>query len=200
MSIADQLTVEALLLRQLTGDEVGHFDALAAIADGAIAEELPDVVFDGVVEDAEVTVDGVAGSELWLPYRPVIDVASVTVNGSAVDLADIKVNKWGPLRRLCGHWGGARATVVVTYTYGLASAPQNIKTVASELVAQHARNPTNVRQEAIDGYSLTYGGGMGGPIMGLTQTQRRTLARYKRRHTSIEMTAEGAWFNRSVTA
>lgn len=186
MALTDIAHVQALLMRDLTGDEVSYFPSLLELAEGVVMQWMPDMVFTGA-DDFTESVNGSRSDELWLPYRPVNSVASVYIDGSLLDPTEYVVNRWGPMRRYCGHWGGERATVTATFNAGLDTVPLDIQLATADILAGQYRNPGQIRQESIDGYSLTYAGaGSVGSSLGLTRQSVRTLNRYRRRPTSVE--------------
>lgn len=70
-------------------------------------------------------------------------------------------------------------TVDVTFTHGWATVPPLVKAVALSVAARVYDNPSGLRSEQIDDYSATRAGtddDLAG--VSLTETERRTLARY----------------------
>ena len=81
-------------------------------------------------ETSTVVVTGGWGNLLGLP-GPVTAVASVLLDGDAVDADDYEVLPNG-LWRHCG-WGRAPVPVTVTYTHGLATIPVDIVDLVCQL-------------------------------------------------------------------
>lgn len=116
------------------------------------------------------THNGRNRSRLWLKRRPVVSVASVTINGTALD--NTTSDAWtfqpetGELRRGNGHdaepfapwfpWG--LQNIVVTYTGGYSPIPADVKQ-ATILWARHLADATKAsglyQSEAIGDYSYT---------------------------------------------
>lgn len=120
------------------------------------------------------THDGRNRSRLWLRRRPIVSVASVTINGTALD--NTTSDAWvfhpatGELRRGNGHeaeqfaawfpWG--LQNIVVTYTGGYNPIPADVKH-ATILWARHladaAQTGGMIASESIGDYSYSLGPG-----------------------------------------
>lgn len=193
MTFATREDVEAFLVRSLTDAELPHIDRLLERADDRIRGYVPGVSFDAVVNNASATLRGSGSDELWLPGRPVVAVDQVTVDGEILDPGEYVAPRWGPLRRLCGSWGGRSRVVEVTWDYGLASPPGDVVDVAADLVRWAIANPTNVRQTTIGSYSETVGGGSPAGLE-LTSSHKRTLGRYRAKATSVLVEPSGPFW------
>ncbi len=96
-----------------------------------------------LVTDDEVVLAGSWAGALVLPEQPVVSVSAVTLNSRALvsgvdyELAagTLQFSSYGSLHgtwpgsqgstgREAGFWGGAEATVAVTYTHGFATVPE----------------------------------------------------------------------------
>lgn len=130
------------------------------------------------VEDDEITMAGSYSYELPLPKGPVTEVSAVTVDGSSVSDWDLVKDKLirsslddaSPfVTPTTPHWGGPHVVVAVTYTHGFATVPDEVKDVCFDLLAMAWHNPTGVRSQAIDGYSVTFGGTRGSDVDPLTR-------------------------------
>ena len=102
--------------------------------------------------DHTITLRGVWGPHLTLPAGPVVSVAAVEIGGTPI-------NDWWLVRDDLvrhGGWGGTSTEVQVTYTHGFEAVPADVKAVCLEVVARGWVNPSGVRSETIDGYSVTY--------------------------------------------
>ena len=76
------------------------------------------------VAEETVTVDGPGGCVLALPTRNLIEVESLTENGTAVDVATLDVSRTkGTVRKYpYGYWTGRDGGIEVTMTHGLTEA------------------------------------------------------------------------------
>lgn len=123
------------------------------------------------------------GGRVWLPQRPVVEVADVQLDGQTV----------GFVR--CGdtlHVDVDVCDVDVTYTYGYDPVPGEVVAVVALLAARLAVNGTGVKQESVGSYSVTYASGDAG---GLTRREMRTLSRY--RHAAVgSVTTPSKWSSR----
>lgn len=125
---------------------------------------------------ATYTVEGTGQQSIPLPRYPVIAVQSVTVDGVAVtDYTRIGSN----LYRIAGYGGTSpyAATVVVTYTYGYTTVPDDVKGAVLEMAAQAYDNPTRLAREQIDDYVAQSPSGAGG--VGLTPYAATVAGRYR---------------------
>lgn len=125
------------------------------------------------IEDDEITLVGSYSYELKLPKGPVSEVSEVTVDGSSVSDWDLvkdtlvrsSIDDASPfLTPTTPHWGGPHVEVAVTYTHGFATVPDEAKDVCFDLLAMIWHNPAGVRSQAIDGYSVTFGGARGSDV------------------------------------
>jgi hypothetical protein len=155
MTIATQADVEAHILRPLTAQELTYLPKLLAAADARIGDALPYIKWDGVSNNANVTMKGSGVFEIWLPGRPVINVDSVTVDGVLWDPLQYDWSEWGDVAIDRGEWD-RRSTITIVWDYGYAAPPVDIVNVAADLVKWGIVNPTGLRQEAIQSYSATY--------------------------------------------
>ena len=185
--------VEDLLGEDLTAS-TDRVNRLIERAEGIVAGELPGFVF-GAVVDAEVTIDPDGDDFLELPFYPVTGITSVTVNGAALAATDYTFDTLGFVRRrvtsvadpstdtgLTYRWPDRGVDIVVTYSYGVASAtpPAEVVAVVAELAAGRIVNPSQAAQESLGDRSISFGSG-GATGDGLNDDQRRRL-RHWRRH------------------
>lgn len=128
-----------------------------------------------------VVLRGVYGTDLLLPFGPVAAVSAVEVDGQALGVNDYDVVRDELVRR--AGWGGTSVEVEVTYTHGLAVVPDEVKAVCLDVAARSYANPTGVRSETIDGYSVTYAGA--GAAVGLWPGDRSSLSAFHRSAASV---------------
>lgn len=93
----------------------------------------------------QITLDANGAGVLFLPERPVTAVSAVTVDGTALTVAnDVDWYSYGALYRdrdRGGTWGDERQSVVVTYTHGYATIPDDIKRVCVKRAARILGSP-----------------------------------------------------------
>lgn len=118
------------------------------------------------------STEGYGQQAISLPRQPVVAVTSVTVDGLAT--ADY-VLRGSTLYRLA-RWGGTSpyaALLVVTYTYGWAAPPDDVKEAVLFMAAQSYGNPSGVQRIQIDDYSETYAPNGSAPPADWRATARR---------------------------
>lgn len=178
MTIATQTDVEASLQRALTTTESGFILDLLARADGLIASELPGVGFAGTARST-ADVPGADTFEVWLPNRPVLNVVSVTLDGTVLTYGqDYDWSEFGDLDRTSGTKVWARTSdISVVWDHGLVAPPPDLVSVAADIVASSITNPTGIRQESIGQYSYTLADASA--RMRVSDDQRRILDHYR---------------------
>jgi hypothetical protein len=179
MTIATQADVEALLLRPLSANEATYIADLLARADGLVFRELPGWRFTSVLNNQTATLPGTDHFETWFTGRPVVAVASVTLNGDLLRYGeDYDWHEFGDLSRTSGTKMWARTDDIdVVYSYGLAAAPEDIVAVAADLCVSAISNPTGIRQETVGQYSYTLADAAAG--MALSVDQAAILNHYR---------------------
>lgn len=197
-ALADLTAVEARLGRPLTGLEADRATALLADASALVRSyTLQDFQR---VDHETVVVRGQQG-EIRLPQRPVIDVTVVVAIGAG-GAPDIPVVGWqwdgldiirtapnSPIINLPELWYeddvvAYPSTYRVTYSHGAAMVPPDVVAVVASMVLRTLTAPTlagGVTGETIGPYSYrTDGSGVGTAVV-MTETDRRVLARYRRK-------------------
>lgn len=147
----------------LTTAEQARADTLLDTATGLIQDATGQTIF--LVEDDTLTRRAVSADRFRLPQRPVVEVASVAVDGAALadgawylqgdeivhgtrfGLAD----EWWPLG-----FRGPNHTMTIVYTHGYPVIPESVKSVCLEMVVRVWANPGSVIQEGIAGEVTTY--------------------------------------------
>jgi hypothetical protein len=115
--------------------------------------------FISKVEDDVVTLDAQPSNILSLPELPVTAVTSVTVGGVLLSSTFYTWNRNGIIRR-SGIWGYYPKTVVVVYTHGYATIPDDLKMATCELAARAFQSGSGgslaaVTESLESGYSYT---------------------------------------------
>ncbi|WP_431881572.1 hypothetical protein [Micromonospora chalcea] len=156
-------------------------------ADAATAEMLIEMVSDEVrgfcgwhitpVATDTLTVDGSGGNVLTLPTLRLIEVVSVTENGTEVDVDTVQWSANGYLWRDTP-WTRALRGVEVEIRHGYADTRPELAAIVCAAVARGMANPSGVARETSGGESVTYATQDGGPLSaGLTELEQRLLSR-----------------------
>lgn len=130
-----------------------------------------------VVEET-ITLDGAGGSLLLLPTLNVEDITSVTVNGTALDVAELEWSQKGMVRRNC--WPHKFRSIVVTYRHGFETAP-DLMQIAQQVVANAISSPLGATSEQAGALSVSWATTAPGVSGGLSLLQRdyAVLDQYK---------------------
>lgn len=105
---------------------------------------------------------------LILPELPVVDVASVVVDGVPV------AAKWSPAGVVTVP-GVLSGPAVVTYTHGYPVIPPAVRRVTLGVAKRAYENPSQYQQESGPGASISYGPSQGRSVLGLTEDEQRDL-------------------------
>lgn len=123
------------------------------------------------VEDDDQELRGNWTDRLWLPQKPVVDVSEVSVRhqgemaATTLDVSAYTVDRRGLLQRLdgwwwghdpAGCWGGPAGQVLVTYSHGYTTVPEDIRAATLALASRAMSNPDGAESESIGSYSITY--------------------------------------------
>lgn len=162
-------------LARLTGDDTLNSprgDLLLQMASAVIRNHCRQTL--DLVEDDAVELRGTTARRLLLPERPVVSVASVTLDGETVAATEYTKVRDG-LWRTAG-WGGRDQLVTVTYTHGFgpgSAALGTIEAICLQVAARAAANPQSLDSYGADGVSLSFGGGVA-----LTSAEQAILGRF----------------------
>lgn len=161
MAFATSSDLATRLQRSFTAAEAAAADALLADATGYLQAEIGQLVERGT-RTVELRFPP-CGSPIRLPQQPVVSVASVTLNGSAI--TDWVLDSEGRIHR-DGGWPADTdgfTRVAVVFTFGVTDVPAELRTwccvLAAGALAQSARgtlSPSGVASERIDDYSISY--------------------------------------------
>lgn len=144
----------------VSDSEIAQAEANLEEASDKIRDYLSQTI--DLVTDDVVTIWGSGTRALTLPELPVVSIASIVCNGTAI--TDWTVDQYGLVWRnstgydYCaqpGYWSRS-LQYVVTYTHGYAVVPGIIKTTALRLARSAVGRPDGVAQESVAGYSATY--------------------------------------------
>jgi hypothetical protein len=178
--LADRLGVT------FSASEIDRAETLLTLASGLIQEETRQQI--ELVEDDEFTVHGLTEGMILLPERPVVSVASVTLDGDPIAADTYHVDgdylvrsgvAWGEFLGGYEWFGWGDSPLVVTYTHGFSSIPDAIRAVCLEVAVRAYVNPGSVTQEAYGSERTSYGA-VG---LSLTPDERRIVRRVTRRRT-----------------
>jgi hypothetical protein len=131
------------------------------------------------------------GGVVTLPQRPVVDVASVSVNGTATadwwqEGDEILVRAWAWDQPPAAH---RAPQVTVTYTHGWDPVPGDIQAIVMQAANRVMVNPSGIRSETVGGESVTYLIPAVGEYLGvlLSRTEQKVLDRYRRTAASVRL-------------
>lgn len=124
------------------------------------------------------------GGVVTLPQRPVVDIASVSIDGTATvdwwqDGNDLLFRSWTWASPPAAH---RAPQVEVMYTHGWDPVPGDITAIVMQAANRVIVNPGGIRSETVGGESVTYLVPSTGEILGvlLSRTEMRVLDRYRR--------------------
>lgn len=169
---------------------------LLEIATGTIQDFTGQML--GLVEDDEIRIRATFGRSFQLPERPVLSVASITLEDEDVAASayrwgsDGKVTfarSWevavnGPLAAQGGSWGGSERFLNVVYTHGYEVIPPSIKGVCIDLVRRGIVAPDAdiIGQESLGSYNVSYNADAASV---LSKPEENKLRRYRQRNTTV---------------
>lgn len=166
MAFATADDLEARLGVTFTPSETTQADAFLDDATAYLQAEIGQLIEAGT---ATYTTRWRGDGPIRLPQSPVTGITSVELNGAATtdfDFIDQELHLqgwWGGETRFDGPWTGTYIDVTVTFTYGYAAVPAELKTwalaLASQMMASAAGGSLgmpSVRSETIDDYSVSY--------------------------------------------
>ncbi|MEG8275772.1 hypothetical protein [Streptomyces sp. AHA2] len=126
-----------------------------------------------------------------LPQRPVVDIDTVLIDGTATqdwwqDGNDLLLRSWTWDRPPAAH---RPPQVTVTYTHGFDEVPGDIKAIVLQAANRVIVNPSGIRSETVGGESVTYLIPAVGEYLGvlLSRTEQRVLDRYRRTAGSVNL-------------
>lgn len=157
MALVDLDGLEAALGYQLRPAEEGIANSVISQVTSGV-EAYTGLSFVHVVDDV-ITTQADSHGIVELHKGP-IDLVSSVKNLQGQELLDridpflTNTVQWDGSREVYGL--GAFQTVVLTYTHGLAAAPQDLRDVAVSMAARQVINPAGIRQETVGGISVTY--------------------------------------------
>lgn len=144
--------------------EQARADALLTSASGLIQEHTGQTIL--LVSNDSFTRPGSYSDRIGLPQRPVVSVASVTVDGTALTAGSdfyidgdelVRMGTASPWHGLpAPGWGNPWQSIVVVYTHGYATIPARIKAICQEMVVRVWVNPGSVIQESVGDVQTTY--------------------------------------------
>lgn len=187
---------------QVTIADAKRYGVLRAIA--AVTEEIQNYTRQQIEykADDEVTLDVEAGrTKIMLPELPVISVSKVVEDGDELTAGsdeDYQLGQYGILHRVNGEWEAGIQILVVTYTHGYSTIPDDIRDVAARAVARayqaglkaaEVEGLTGVQALSLGDYSVQFGseqaGGTGDSSLGasaapmLLRSEKEMLHKYR---------------------
>lgn len=193
-ALAEQSDIESLLGRALTDVEEPRLDALLASASARFRTEAGGRQFGA---GTATTVLRVVDGAVHLPQQPVNSVTSVkaidtdgtpgaTIGTWVFDgIGEVRVDDWWITQINApalaeDDWSG---TVEVTYTYGYATIPDDVRWAVAGMVVRALASTaagSGIESETIGGYSYRLGGAATSGILGMTADEVAIARRYRR--------------------
>lgn len=148
-------------------------------------------------EDDEVTLDGTGTSKLLLPELPATAVDSVVEDDDELDSDEFKLGQHGILHRVGAAWPRGVQNIVVTYTHGYETIPDDVASICVRAAARayqaglktdDAEGVPGVASMGLGDYNVAFGAEGGGTMEGilgasaamlLLPSERRVLNRYR---------------------
>lgn len=176
-----------------SGDEADRAEALLADA-SALVRNYTQQNITRVTDDTAL-LEATTETLLYLPQRPVISVAAVSVAGAALAVGDWIVQGdaiyrhfgWGRSRGASGRWNQPD-TVTVTYTHGYDAVPGDIVRVVCKLAQASWLNREGYRSASVGGISITLDTSTVG-VGALGPDDKQVLDRYRRPRRSVQLAA-----------
>jgi hypothetical protein len=126
-----------------------------------------------------------------LPQRPVVDIDSVLVDGTATydwwqEDNELLLRSWTWDLPPAAH---RAPQITVTYTHGWDPVPGDIQAIVMQAANRVLVNPSGIRSEAVGGESVTYLIPTTGEYLGvlLSRTEKKVLDRYRRTAGSVRL-------------
>lgn len=158
----------------------GYWQRALSAAEAYTAQMLIDMATDEVqghcgwhiapTQTDTVTVDGSGGVIQALPTLRLVDLVSLTEDGTAVDLTGVQWSEAGYLWRSTP-WTRALRGLVAEIEHGYAETPQSVAKLICELVARSMNKPSGVARESSGGESVNY------ELAEMTEQEQRLLDR-----------------------
>lgn len=127
-------------------------------------------------EDVELTLDGTGTQVLLLPTMHLVEVASVTDDGNAVDLADIQWWANGVVFNAT-RWTCERGAITINITHGYDPVPPDVQAVVQALATRAVANTQGLTSKTVGPFSETYAQPATGQV--LLDAERAVLSRYR---------------------
>jgi hypothetical protein len=183
----------------LTTAEQTRANTLLADASGLIADHAKQQI--ALVADDELTMPGTTDDRIRLPERPVVSVASITLDGQTlgqgkdwylngdeiIRLSSMYVQNGGLdamldapylLGRSFG-WPGQKLVIVYTHGYTDDALPKLVKSICLEMVVRVWVNPGSVARETVGNTATVYDNMRFSPSgLLLTDTEKKELRRF----------------------
>lgn len=138
-----------------------------------------------LVEDDEIEIQGNTDSWLYLPERPVSEVASITIDGGDELVAGTDYKRTKDSASLWRHCGWSTciyepATVAITYTHGREVGHRRLQFARSSVLGVSKAaysNVSGVTSESIDDYRVTFPDAVAA-VMAENENLSKALRRY----------------------
>lgn len=166
-----------------------------------------------------VLLPGTWSRDLRLPGGPVRSISTIAVNGETLSPAEYEWNDRDLVRRSSGgisslseedlsiewsmfgtggaswraghHWGGPASTIRVAYSWGFDDVPGVVRALTLRIAARTIGNVSEVTQESLANYSVTYSSSARFSGSHVSDGERRRLRRMFGAGTAGTFTVEG---------
>lgn len=129
---------------------------------------------------AVATLDGSSCHSLWLPSLLVTAVTSVVEDSVALTVVTgFDWTSYGKLIRVNRCWTWKPRAVVVTYTHGYATVPDDVKDICLAVAGRLYRNPGALQSKTVGGVAWTAAGDSAEVGGGLTESELEDLTPYR---------------------
>lgn len=126
------------------------------------------------------TLDGTGERSLWLPSLLVTAVASVVEDGQTLTVVTgFDWTSYGKLIRVGRCWTCKPRSVVVTFTHGYATVPDDVKDICLSVAGRLYRNPAGLRSKTVGAVSWTTAGAATDGGGDLNEFERKDLTPYR---------------------
>lgn len=155
MALATIEQLESYLGTVITGPSAVASAQLALdIASDAVEQYIGYDILE--VEDDVITVDGTYNYVFLLPAYPVTEITAIVEDGTLLDIDKYEYSQFGIVKKKDGVWTNKLNGITVTYTHGFTDVPMSIIGVVLALASRIKDGSSNIKQESIGGYSVTY--------------------------------------------
>ena len=108
------------------------------------------------IVDDEVNIDGTGNTIVLLPSFPITEITAIIEDGVLLETTAYEFSQFGVVKKTNGLWTSKLNGINVTYTHGFTEVPLSIVGVVLSLAGRIKSGSSDIKQESIGGYSVTY--------------------------------------------